>query len=406
MSHERIARAIVETLAHYNFSVMISEVVTGPTVYRFYLGRIVKVVPVPESTRVAMAKAMLPPTHVTVAGVQAVLRSGRVPTKREVKATISDIQARTADLRAAIHPNVLTGIDMKGFYLEVPVPERTFFSPAEVRNLAMMVMPQEFQVKHLVAPIGIGVDGTPVILDISNAPHVLVSGASNSGKSIAMHTIIEALVRQYAPDELAIVPMDFKSGAEFVLWTGLPHLTNDVITDPRVALSVLNYLVGVVNDRMKTMADARVQKIAAWNETYPDKTFPYILVVIDEIATLIDSVRSVNKPLINLGQRGRAAGIHFLVLTQSPRADVMTGAFKANFVTSLVMKTRDSTNSRISAGWSGAEQLMSAGDAMLITPDDPYPIRLQVALTTPRDIDAALEAANVFGKGMRLENLR
>lgn len=415
MMHEQVAKEIVDTLYGHSYSVSIASVLEGPSVSRYYLSDMKKIVTLSTSVRTQQATQWLSSRGypVTTQAVRAVL--GRkhnggylVPTHKVVPVTITDIEARIKDLRAAMrNPNIVMGLDESGgFYIEVPNDARAFFSPDEVHALAKRTAAWIYQSSDIAVPFGVNMDGTAAILNITQAPHVLVAGASGTGKSVAMHAIYESLTRQYSPQDIAVIPMDFKSGVEFVLWTGSRHwVTDHVVTSPSEAHGILTHLVRLVDRRMSILADARVQDINAWNTQSREK-LPRILVIIDEIATLVGRIKKVNDPLIELGQKGRAAGIHFIVLTQRPSADVMVGSFKANMVTSIVLRAKDVVNSMVSLGAGGAQFLLTKGDALVTLPDAPYASRVQITHCEPKHIEAALAASTHYKRGPGLEDLR
>lgn len=415
MNYRDVGNEILKTLRKYGVVVSIRHVIVGPMAYRYYFGSPTKTITIPAGQRVEAAKSLLMRRGAPISkeAIELVLNAKDkkgvpvVARQRQVNVSVTDITRYEKDLQATLrNPDIMTGIDKQGFFIEVPSPARTFFSPVDVRSLWSKFSNGTDGTGPLCVPIGVGIDGTPVMLDIAGAPHVLISGTTGSGKSVAVHTIIESMVHIYSPREVVIVPMDYKGGVELEQWAGLPHFTLDhVVYDTDEGARVLADLTKTVGERMRMLAEEKTQSVLAWNANHRDNPLPYVVIVIDEIAALTDAVPRVRKSLVSLGQRARAAGVHMIVTTQRPDVNAISGSIKANFPATISMRTRDTINSRISSGKGGAEHLLGSGDAFLFTPDTAYPVRFQVTTTTQADISKALADNRDLPRATQLKEL-
>lgn len=223
-------------------------------------------------------------------------------------------------------------------------------------------------------PAGKNVMAEPVFLNLTDMPHLLVAGATGTGKSVFLNAMLTSLLYTYSPEELRIVIVDPKQ-LEFVNFEGIPHLLfNKIITQAEEAAALLSYLVKEMDDRYQLFARARVKKISQYNEVIDKRTtkkLPYIIILIDEFADLMmknaAAKKDMDSSIQRLAQLARAAGISLVFATQRPTTDVIDGTIKNNFPARICFKTADYTNSQVVIGENGAEKLLGKGDLLYKT---------------------------------------
>ena len=288
--------------------------------------------------------------------------------------------------------------------VEVPNPI------AEMVSFRELVENREFQSARAALPIALGKDleGKPVIADLAKMPHLLIAGATGSGKSVAVNTIITSLVYRHTPRTLRFLMVDPKM-VELSVYNTLPHLRHKVITDNRDAASVLKWAVLEMNDRYELLAANGCRNIQEFNKRVqdgaplkmpkrPDVAFedlvykggilPYIVVIIDEMADLMMTVQSeVETPIAMLAQKARAIGIHLILATQRPSVNVITGLIKANFPSRMAFRVASQVDSRTIIDGAGAEMLLGNGDMLFIPPGKSEPSRLQGAYLSSDDTE-------------------
>ncbi|MCK5227365.1 MAG: DUF87 domain-containing protein, partial [Desulfobulbaceae bacterium] len=223
--------------------------------------------------------------------------------------------------------------------------------------------------------LGLGMDvvGNPVVADLSRMPHLLIAGATGSGKSVAVNTIICSILMKATPDEVRLLMVDPKR-IELSGYDAIPHLLHPVVVDPKMASRALQWAVVEMERRYALMEEMRVKSLTSYNEV-ADIKMPLIVIIIDELADLMMvSSREVEDSVARLAQMARAAGMHMILATQRPSTDVLTGLIKANFPTRMSFKVAQTIDSRIILDTAGAEHLLGAGD-MLFSP--PGTARLQ-----------------------------
>jgi S-DNA-T family DNA segregation ATPase FtsK/SpoIIIE len=288
--------------------------------------------------------------------------------------------------------------------VEVPTPI------AEMVSFRELVENREFQSARAALPIALGKDleGKPVIADLAKMPHLLIAGATGSGKSVAVNTIITSLVYRHTPRTLRFLMVDPKM-VELSVYNMLPHLRHKVITDNRDAASVLKWAVLEMNDRYELLAANGCRNIQEFNKRVqdgaplktpkrPDVAFedlvykagilPYIVVIIDEMADLMMTVQSeVETPIAMLAQKARAIGIHLILATQRPSVNVITGLIKANFPSRMAFRVASQIDSRTIIDGAGAEMLLGNGDMLFIPPGKSEPARLQGAYLSSEDTE-------------------
>ncbi|MBL0172619.1 MAG: hypothetical protein IPP90_18305 [Gemmatimonadaceae bacterium] len=296
--------------------------------------------------------------------------------------------------------------------VEVPNP-----SPEMVVLREVLESP-EFKQARAALPIALGKDleGRPVVADLAKMPHLLIAGATGSGKSVCVNTIITSLAYRHTPKTLRFLMVDPKM-VELSVYNTLPHLRHKVITDNRDAATVLKWAVMEMQDRYRLLEanacrnlqefNKRVQQHAAGegpglhrpkapdvafeDRTYSGGTLPYIVVVIDEMADLMMTVQGeVETPIAMLAQKARAIGIHLILATQRPSVNVITGLIKANFPCRIAFRVASQIDSRTIIDGSGAESLLGNGDMLFIPPGKSEAARLQGAFLSSEDTERLL----------------
>lgn len=250
---------------------------------------------------------------------------------------------------------------------------------------------------YLPLVLGVDVTGNPVMLDLVSMPHVLVAGATGSGKSVGMNAMLVSLLCKRTPDELKLVLIDPKR-LEFTPYTDIPHLLFPIVTQPHKAAGVLKWLVAEMEERYQRMAATGVrsvveyQKLAAQGKRDKDgnkfEPMPFIVVMIDELADLMMvAARDVETQIIRLAQMARAAGIHLIVATQRPSVDVVTGLIKVNFPSRISFRVSSKVDSRTILDASGAEKLLGRGDLLFMNAASPDLRRVHGAFVSDQEIE-------------------
>jgi S-DNA-T family DNA segregation ATPase FtsK/SpoIIIE len=277
--------------------------------------------------------------------------------------------------------------------IEAPIPGKSAVGIEVPNTTVSIVAIREIleRIPHDAAPLSIAlgkdIAGRPVFGDLSKMPHLLVAGATGAGKSVCLNCIIASLLVTATPDELELLMIDPKR-VELTVYNGVPHLRNEVITDPSMAAGALNKITNEMDTRYERFAKAGVRKIEEYNAKFPDEKLPYIVVIIDELADLmLIAPAKVEMLIMRLAQLARATGIHLVVATQRPSVDVITGLIKANIPSRIAFAVSSQVDSRVILDMNGAERLLGRGDMLYLPIDAPKPIRAQGALVTSAEID-------------------
>ncbi|MFC1523498.1 DNA translocase FtsK 4TM domain-containing protein [Thermodesulfobacteriota bacterium] len=247
--------------------------------------------------------------------------------------------------------------------IEIPNPER------KIVHFRDIVASEVFQKSVSKLTIGLGMDvvGNPVVANLARMPHLLIAGATGSGKSVAVNSIICSILFNAKPEEVRLLMVDPKR-IELSSYDDIPHLLHPVVVDPKLASRALIWAVHEMERRYAKMEELRVKSLASYNEIAEDK-MPLIVIIIDELADLMMvSSREVEDALARLAQMARAAGMHLILATQRPSVDVLTGLIKANFPTRISFKVSSKIDSRTILDNSGAEHLLGAGDMLFLPP--------------------------------------
>ena len=241
---------------------------------------------------------------------------------------------------------------------------------------------------------GKDIGGNVIIGDISKFPHVLIAGATGSGKSVCLNTIVASILYKARPDEVKMIMIDPKV-VELGIYNGIPHLLIPVVTDPKKAAGALNWAVGEMMRRYSLFAETGTRNIAGYNEHIEKEggeTMPQIVIIIDELADLMMvAAKEVEDYICRLAQLARAAGIHLIIATQRPSVDVITGLIKANIPSRIAFSVSSGTDSRTILDRNGAEKLLGKGDMLYHPTGMANPVRVQGAYVSDEEIEGVVE---------------
>ncbi|MBO4695757.1 MAG: DNA translocase FtsK 4TM domain-containing protein [Lachnospiraceae bacterium] len=260
--------------------------------------------------------------------------------------------------------------------------------------------------------VGKDIAGDAIVTDIAKMPHVLIAGATGSGKSVCINTIIMSILYKYEPKDVRLIMIDPKV-VELSVYNGIPHLLTPVVTDPKKAYGALNWGVKEMMDRYKSFAELEVRDIEAYNEKIRvsrtplldnegnrRKELPQILIIVDEMADLMMvSPGEVEEAICRLAQLARAAGIHLVLATQRPTVNVITGLIKANVPSRIAFAVASATDSRTILDQVGADKLLGKGDMLFFPSGIPKPIRVQGAFVSDDEVKAVVNEIKTKNDG-------
>ena len=345
------ARLIEQTLASHGVNVTVADTQAGPRLIRFGLdpGWLTEDKDGPEGDRGGGTRVR-----------------------------VQSIVARQNDLALALKtPSIriqptIPGEALVGLEVPSPTPRRV--------GLKEMVESEAFTdcAAKGGLPIAIGQDiaGEPEVLDLAGLPHLLIAGATGTGKSVCLNSIVASLLVAKSPDELRLLMVDPK-GVELTPFDGLPHLAAPTVQEFKGFTESLTGLLNLMQQRYARLGQAGVRNIAGYNAT-AQRRMPYVVLVVDELAELmLAGGRESEANLVRLAQMGRATGIHLVLATQRPTVDVVTGLLKANIATRIAFTVASQTDSRVILDVSGAEDLLGRGDMLLLENQSPQPRRVQ-----------------------------
>ncbi len=321
---------------------------------------------------------------------------------------VNQIVSREDDLALALRAQrirILAPIPGKGAVgVEIPNRRRRTVYLREVLASAVY----EGSDAALKIPLGVDVVGQPFVADLTKMPHLLVAGATGSGKSVCLNAIITGLLFQHGPETLRLLMVDPKM-LELSAYNGIPHLVMPVVTDPKRASRALRWAVGEMEKRYKLMATCGARNIAGYNEKVAAGQAPgapgvggaegaaperlsYVVVVIDELADLmLTAPAEIEEPIARLAQMARAVGIHLVLATQRPSVDVITGVIKANFPSRIAFQVASKTDSRTVLDMNGAENLLGHGDMLFTPAGKPEPYRVHGAYVSEEESTRVVE---------------
>ena len=351
---------LVEALSHFQVSAEVVNIVQGPAVTRFEIT-------IGQGTKVNKIRNLSDDLKLALAAKDIRIEAP-IPGKSSIGIEIPNRGSRPVRISEVITSKTFTEAD----------------SPMQ-------------------AALGLDLTGQPITVDLRNMPHGLIAGATGSGKSVCINSILVSLLYKAAPDELRLMLIDPKY-VELASYNDIPHLVTPVITDPKIATSALKWAVTEMENRYKLLSAAKVRSIERYNELVEahDTTqnkMPYMLIVIDELADLMQSTASeVEEAIGRLAQKARACGIHIIVATQRPSVDVITGVIKANIPTRIAFSVSSQIDSRTILDEQGAERLLGRGDMLYIGSGMSSPIRLQGTFVTDEEIEDVVAYVKTQGK--------
>ncbi|NLZ83350.1 MAG: DNA translocase FtsK [Clostridiales bacterium] len=292
--------------------------------------------------------------------------------------------------------------------IEAPIPGKAAIG-IEVPNkensmvaLREMLVSDEFKAQNSGIAFAVGKDigGQTIVTDIAKMPHLLIAGATGSGKSVCINTLIMSILYKYNPSDVRLIMIDPKV-VELNVYNGIPHLLIPVVTDPKKASAALNWAVVEMTERYKKFADAGVRDLKGYNEKAGQlehledesvKRLPQIVIIIDELADLMMvAPGEVEDSICRLAQLARAAGIHLVIATQRPSVNVITGLIKANIPSRIAFSVSSAIDSRTILDGSGAEKLLGKGDMLFFPTGYPKPVRIQGAYISDKEVNAVVE---------------
>lgn len=379
------ARLIEETLADYNIEVTVEEIRPGPVVTQFGLvpGWVRKVREVRERDKEGRPK---------------VDKNGRpliTQVEQKTRVKVDTILQREKDLAMALAAPSIR--------FEAPVPGESFIglevpnSHPSVVTLRSVMESEEFRHAqrkgNLPIALGKGSGGEVVVADLADMPHLLIAGATGSGKSVCINAILCCLLMQFTPYDLRLLLTDPKR-VEMTPYNGIPHLVRPVVVESEEVVPLLRAVIHEMKERYKRLEAAGVRNIQGFNNKVkaPQERMPYLIVVIDELADLMMSAPvDVEQSLCRLAQLGRAVGIHLIVATQRPSVDVITGLIKANFPSRISFAVSSQVDSRTILDGAGAEKLLGKGDMLYLPVYLPKPKRLQGVFVSDEEVSHLVE---------------
>ncbi len=311
------------------------------------------------------------------------------------------MKVRVAQI-ASLEKDIALALSAQRLRIEAPVPGKPYVG-IEVPNTHSSVVRMrtllESDVFHKVAApltiaLGRDVSGHPLMVDLARMPHILIAGATGSGKSVCITSIAACLAMNNTPEDLRMVMIDSKM-VELIRFNGLPHLYGKVETNIERILGVLRWVVVEMEHRYRLLESAHARDLDSYNRKITrkadGKALPRIVVLIDELADLMMSAPDVTEHnLVRLAQMARATGIHLVVATQRPSTDVVTGLIKANFPARLAFAVASGIDSRVILDYTGAESLLGKGDMLFLNPEVGNPVRAQGVMITDAEIERVI----------------
>ena len=299
---------------------------------------------------------------------------------------------------AALQNNLAMALAATSLRMELPIPGKALVG-IEVPNKATQivrlreVMQTNDFVDHkskLAMALGRDVAGRTMVVDLAKMPHLLIAGATNTGKSVSINSLFVSLLYRNTPQDVKFIVIDPKR-VEMTPYNGIPHLLTPVITDHEKAVNSLKWAVAEMDRRYKLLADAGKRNIAEYNENAP-LTLAYIVILIDELADLMALAQAeVESTIVRLAQMARAVGIHLVIATQSPRVEVITGLIKANITARIAFAVASQIDSRTILDSSGAEKLLGNGDMLFISAEFNKPKRIQGAYIGEKEVKKVVD---------------
>ncbi|MBE5782670.1 MAG: DUF87 domain-containing protein [Clostridiales bacterium] len=346
---ERRAQVIESTLSSFGVEAEVKQIMHGPSITRFAI----QIAPGVKVSRVANTAENL----------------------------ALELKTKHVRVEAPIQGTNYIGIEVPNALVSTVALREVLDSP-EMRN----------NPSPLLVALGKDIAGTPVLCDLSKMPHLLIAGATGSGKSVCINSIVCSLLYRTSPDQVRLIMIDPKQ-VELSVYNSIPHLLVPVVSDPRKASGALAWVVQEMLERYGKFSAQNVRNLAGYNKANQgtDKVLPNIVVIIDEMADLMEVCRKdVEESIRRLAALARAAGIYMVLATQRPSVDVITGVIKNNIPSRIAFAVSSGTDSRTIIDINGAEKLMGKGD-MLYKPAGTSPLRVQGCLVTDDEVNAITE---------------
>lgn len=280
--------------------------------------------------------------------------------------------------------------------IEVPNKENTMVTFREI------IESKDFSghSSNVAFAVGKDIGGQPIVADIAKMPHLLIAGATGSGKSVCINTLIMSILYKSNPSDVRMIMVDPKV-VELSVYNGIPHLLIPVVTDPKKAAAALNWAVAEMTERYKKFADVNVKDIKSYNDKVSEVAYlndenyqkmPQIVIIIDELADLMMVAQNeVEDAICRLAQLARAAGLHLVIATQRPSVNVITGLIKANIPSRIAFAVSSQVDSRTIIDGAGAEKLLGKGDMLFFPSGFPKPIRVQGAFINDKEVNAVVD---------------
>ncbi|PIR50687.1 hypothetical protein COU78_04900 [Candidatus Peregrinibacteria bacterium CG10_big_fil_rev_8_21_14_0_10_49_24] len=300
--------------------------------------------------------------------------------------------------------------------IEAPIPGKSLVGvemPNSVRTIVhlreILESPEFVQSEsNLTLPLGRDVAGKAMVASLNEMPHLLIAGATGSGKSVCMNTFLASLLYQNAPDQLKLILIDPKR-VELMPYDGIPHLLTPVITDAEKALQALRWAVAEMGRRLHRFSEVGARNIQEFNalQEEEENVIPRIVIVIDELADLMmrQYKRDSETMIVRISQMARAVGMHLIIATQRPSVDVITGLIKANVPTRIAFRVVGSVDSRTILDGIGAEDLLGKGDMLYLTAETSMPVRIQGIFTSTKEVERVINAVKIAGGGKITEEI-
>lgn len=293
--------------------------------------------------------------------------------------------------------NIAMNMEVKSVRIEAPIPGKSLVG-VEVPNrkvtaVTLREVLETKEMKELSSPLGVAlgkdIAGLPIVCDLARMPHLLIAGATGSGKSVCVNAMINSILFRSTPEQVRMILIDPKV-VELQCYNGIPHLLIPVVSDPHKAAGALSWAVTEMMERYQKFTDRGVREITGYNSALEEgeQPMPRILIVIDELADLMMSCKKeVEEYICRLAQLARAAGIHLVVATQRPSVDVITGLIKANIPSRIAFKVSSNVDSRTILDRNGAEKLLGYGDMLYLPNGEFTPIRVQGCFLTDSEVN-------------------
>jgi S-DNA-T family DNA segregation ATPase FtsK/SpoIIIE len=288
--------------------------------------------------------------------------------------------------------------------IEMPNAKRSIVHLREILESPSFVQSES----SLTLPLGRDVSGEATIANLETMPHLLIAGATGSGKSVCMNTFLTSLLYQNAPHELKLILIDPKR-VELMPYDGIPHLLTPVLADAEKALQALRWAVAEMGRRLHRFSEQGARNLEEFNAKQKDEQqkFPRVVIVVDELADLMmrQYRRDTETMIVRVAQMARAVGMHLIIATQRPSVDVITGLIKANIPTRIAFRVVSSVDSRTILDGIGAEDLLGQGDLLFMDAKTPKPIRMQGIFTSTKEVERVINAVKIAGGGKITEQI-